>query len=98
MRYLVLFLLCAASAHAQSFEEYRHTVEAPYAGRYEARIGGSVEPGHDRLRLDIGASIDVWSTRDSTNMSEGIGATRFSAGADFFTWSRLRSEPNFKFP
>lgn len=94
----VLLLLLASTATAQTFEEYRHTVEAPYAGRYEARIGGASEPGHEKLRLDIGASIDVLTIRDSTNMSARYGATRLSLGADFFTWSRLRSEPNFKFP
>jgi hypothetical protein len=97
-RILALVVLAASSATAQTFEEYHHTVEAPYAGRYEARIGGSSEPSHEKLRLDIGASIDVLSVRDSTNVVERFGATTLSLGADFFTWSRLRSEPNFKFP
>lgn len=95
---MVLLALLTSSAGAQTFEEYHHTVEAPYAGRYEARIGGASEPGREKLRLDIGASIDLLRIRDSTNLHERFGATTFSLGADFFTWSRLRSEPNFKFP
>ena len=46
----------------------------------------------ERLRLDIGASIDIYEWGDTTN------AQRFSVGADFMTWTRLRSETNFKFP
>lgn len=91
-------LVVASMASAQTFEEYRHTVDAPYAGRYEARIGGSSEPEAEKLRLDIGASIDILTLRDTTNLAPRSGATRLSFGADFFTWSRLRSEPNFKFP
>jgi hypothetical protein len=97
---LSLVLVAAAPASAQLFEEYRHTVEPPYAGRHEARIGGASEPADEKLRLDIGASIDILTIRDSTTPPGMIvqERNRFSAGADFFTWSRLRAEENFKFP
>jgi hypothetical protein len=98
--FFTLILLLPLTARAQLFEEYQHTVEPPYAGRHEARIGGSSEPEEEKLRLDIGASIDLLTIRDSTTPSGMIAQerNRFSVGADFFTWSRLRSEPNFKFP
>lgn len=85
---------------AQTFEEYPHTITPPYAGRYEARIGSASEPSHEKLRLDIGASIDILTIRDSTRVGGTLPLerNRLSIGADFFTWSRLRSQDNFKFP
>lgn len=98
--YTVLSLVCSAGMRAQTFEEYTHTVGQLYAGKYEARIGGSVEPAADKLRLDIGASIDVLTIRDSSGVVGSIARerNRLSVGIDFFTWSRLRSDPGFKFP
>lgn len=97
---IALATLASSGTHAQTFEDYPHTVEAPYAGRLEARIGGSVEPAAEKLRLDIGASVDLFTIRDSSE-SAGMLArerNRLSIGADFFTWSRLRSQESFKFP
>ena len=72
----------------------------PYAGKYEARIGGSRESVDDKLRLDIGASLDIYTRsyieQDGSGMD--IERMRLSLGADFFTWTRLRSAGNFKFP
>lgn len=68
-------------------------VPGPYAGKYEARIGGWRESENDKLRLDIGGSVDIVRYGER-------GKTRdvFSAGADFFTWTRLRAAGGFKFP
>jgi hypothetical protein len=44
----------------------------------------------DKVRIDIGTSHDIihWKAEDES----------FSFGADFFTYTRARSEDNFKFP
>lgn len=84
-------------------------VAAPFAGKYEARVGSSYEPSHKKLRLDIGTSIDLlhWGGGDdrprgdedhSDPLVPSIPTSRFSLGTDFFTWTRLRSTGTFKFP
>lgn len=65
---------------------------APVANPLEGRIGVMVQVNDKRLRLDIGASLDlneIWN-----DSSRG----RLRIGADFFTFTRLRSDGNFKFP
>jgi hypothetical protein len=44
----------------------------------------------EKVRIDIGTSRDIihWNSKDNN----------FSVGADFFTYTRARSEANFKFP
>lgn len=65
---------------------------APIANPLEARIGTMVQPAEKHLRLDIGASVDLAEpVRDSS-----FGWLRI--GTDFMTYTRLRSEGNFKFP
>ena len=65
---------------------------APMANPLEARVGSMVQFGDKTLRLDIGASIDLNElVRDSTT-----GWLR--VGTDVMTYTRLRSEGNFKFP
>jgi len=65
---------------------------APIANPLEARIGLIIQPAVKRLRLDIGASVDIAEIfRDSSS-----GWMRM--GADFMTYTRLRSDGNFKFP
>jgi hypothetical protein len=44
----------------------------------------------DKVRIDIGTSHDIFNLKDEEKT--------FSAGADFFTYTRARSEANFKFP
>lgn len=68
-------------------------VPGPYAGKYEARIGGWRESENDKLRLDIGGSVDIVRYGE-----RGKTGDVFSAGADFFTWTRLRAAGGFKFP
>lgn len=65
---------------------------APLANPLEARVGSMVQFGDESLRLDIGASIDLNElVRDSVT-----GWLR--VGTDVMTYTRLRSEGNFKFP
>ena len=60
------------------------------ANPLEARVAVLFQPAADKLRLDIGTTIDLAAIR-------GIdGETRF--GVDFFTLTRLRSVGRFKFP
>ncbi|MEP7218821.1 MAG: hypothetical protein ABI876_07880, partial [Bacteroidota bacterium] len=79
-------------------------VQAPYAGKYEARIGGSRESADDKLRLDIGAAVNLLDLSLKQGRGDDIEKglmTRMGGigiGADFFTWTRLRSVGGFKFP
>jgi len=64
----------------------------PYAANIlEPRVGFMFELDKNYLRLDIGNSIDL--TKIYLNEKE-----KFSFGADFFTYTLLRSQNNFKFP
>ncbi len=65
--------------------------EPPTAGIYEPRIGSSFQLDSKELRLDIGTSVDL----KRLDFDED---GKLSVGADFFTYSRLRRESNFKFP
>lgn len=59
---------------------------------FEPRIGSTINLNNDNLRLDIGASFDLLRfDNEQENIYNAIGT-------DFFTYTRLRSEPNFKFP
>lgn len=62
-----------------------------HAHTFEPRIGSFYQFDDDRLRLDIGYSHDiaVFNINDKNNLA---------IGADFFTYTRLRSEGKFKFP
>ncbi len=103
----LFLLLCTASAlgqppapHQDGFAPGLPTVAGPYAGKYEARVGGSRESKDDKLRLDIGASVDLYTSLWSgAGRADGAddGAV-LSFGADFFTWTRLRASGGFKFP
>jgi len=61
------------------------------AAIFEPRIGSVINLSEENLRLDIGASFDLYRN----NLSD---ETTLSIGGDFFTYTRLRSEKNFKFP
>lgn len=65
---------------------------APMANPLEARVGSMVQFGQEHLRLDIGASIDL----DELAHDSTTGWLR--VGTDVMTYTRLRSEGNFKFP
>lgn len=61
------------------------------ANVFEARVATLYQLGPEKLRLDIGNSIDLlaWEPLQNSEMR---------MGADFFTLTRLRSEGRFKFP
>ncbi len=58
---------------------------------FEPRAGTSYQFDNNKLRLDIGASFDL--LRSSVTEKDSL-----SFGADFFTYSLLRSEGKLKFP
>jgi hypothetical protein len=63
----------------------------PFSANFlEPRIGFHFQTGENDLRLDIGSSRDIF------HYSEGNET--FSAGADFFTYTKLRGEKDFHFP
>ncbi|NBP63957.1 MAG: DUF1207 domain-containing protein [Bacteroidetes bacterium] len=66
---------------------YPHYIANPL----EARVGSFYQPNVDRLRLDIGQTIDF------TQHDLGDG-WKGGFGTDAFILTRLRSEGNFKFP
>lgn len=61
------------------------------ANPLEARVGSFYQPNADRLRLDIGQTIDLSEYDLGSGWKAGLGA-------DAFILTRLRSEGNFKFP
>ncbi len=61
------------------------------ANVFEPRVGAIHQGGEEKLRLDIGTSIDF----ARFNVTEHFKA---AVGTDFFTYTRLRSEGKFKFP
>lgn len=60
------------------------------ASVFESKNGVTKFTDKKNLRLDIGATIDLIGLKNAN--------TDYSFGADFFTFSNLRSESNFKFP
>jgi len=63
----------------------------PFTANFlEPKVGFQYLFKIEKVRIDIGTSHDLinWKTSEKT----------FSLGADFFTYTRARSEANFKFP
>lgn len=90
---IFLSLLCTNTANSQS-EIYFFPSEKNFtplrASIFESRIGATKDLNADNLRLDIGASAEI--------MGMNLNGFKVSAGVDFFTFSNLRTEANFKFP
>ena len=63
----------------------------PIASVIEPRIGSFYQADDERLRLDIGYSMDMASILKKNDYEMNFGA-------DFFTFTRLRSEGKMKFP
>jgi hypothetical protein len=84
---MLLCMLLPQQSNANENTLFKQYKAAPL----EARVASFYQFGNDRLRLDIGNSFDIseFMLQDSSRMS---------IGTDFFTYTRLRSEGNFKFP
>ena len=88
--FLTLILSCITMAQVK--EEWFPSglnIKPFEANMLEPKAGFSVMSDH-RLRLDISTSQDFYK-KESVN-------TAFSFGGDLFTYTRLRSENDFKFP
>ncbi len=90
----VLFLIFANLLNAQHETIYfpdKLNIQPFTANVIEPTLGFIFQAGNDGLRMDIGNSLDAaWF---SLNKDEIL-----SVGFDLFTYTKLRSEDNFKFP
>jgi Protein of unknown function (DUF1207) len=65
--------------------------EMPLASQYEGRVGVVMMQKAKHLKLELGNSFDL-------GQISGDEDFKMNWGGDFFTFTRLRSEGNFKFP
>jgi len=90
---LLLTMMNAAVLAQTNFEAFPSDLTlSPFAANaLEPKIGTVFQTNTNELRLDIGATRDLvrWNYEDNSKLS---------IGADFFTYSLLRSEDNFHFP
>ncbi len=84
-----LFLFFLSLSYGKGFESL--LFKPLTANVFEPRVGSLFETEEKKLRLDIGTSVDLMDFKQD----EG---NEFRLGTDFFTFTRLRSEGNFKFP
>ncbi len=89
--HFVVVLVLAAQTTTTSAET-RRPFPSPIANPFETRNGFIWQATDERLRLDIGANVDLWREKCPDSV------TAWTIGADVQTWTRLRSESNFKFP
>lgn len=76
-------------ARSYKYEDYKSsmTFEPLIANPYESRMGFIGQPSEDRLRMDIGATFDLFKLSQNGTF-----------GVDMMTFTRLKSEGRFKFP
>lgn len=90
---LILFFIIADFIFAQPIHSWFNSelnIKPFSANFYEPRAGTSFNLNGRFLRLDIGTTQDFFTIQDSS--------ITYSFGADLFTYTRLRSENDFKFP
>mgnify|MGYP001243325475 CR=1 FL=1 len=101
MKTTVLFLFCMFAALQPLFPQSQENTSdrgsrllfPPLRAHHlEPRVGMSRLVEEERLRLDIGNSIDVYRWNDV------LAGAAVSVGVDFFTWTSLRQEKDFHFP
>lgn len=87
-------LACSARIYSADDSLYFFTTNAVFVPTetsiIESKIGVTKYTDDDNLKLDIGVSFDLIGLKKKK--------TTYSFGVDFFTFSNLRSESNFKFP
>ena len=95
--HLLSFILMLFSFSSISFAQWQHdlfpsdlNIQPFTANILEPKAGFLFSMDNNKLRLDISTSRDIikWYDDDET----------ISIGADLFTFTRLRSTDNFKFP
>ncbi|MBA4250138.1 MAG: DUF1207 domain-containing protein [Chlorobiaceae bacterium] len=89
----LILLVAFVNVRGQKIEYFPAELNLqPYIANFlEPKIGFQFTAGKNDLRLDIGTSRDILHYENSEK-------EKFSFGADFFTYSRLRSESDFHFP
>lgn len=93
MRYIISFLLFATTlTYSQETDWFPSELHIqPFTANFiEPRAGALFSLDQNKIRLDIGTSQDIVHL-DYTDFT-------LSFGADFFTYTRLRSAESFKFP
>ncbi len=86
-----IVLLCfSTEVHALEWSPHGLLFRPLAANPFEARVAVLYQAKADKLRLDIGTTIDLAAIKSDS------AETRF--GVDFFTMTRLRSAGRFKFP
>ncbi len=89
---IVLLIVIIVTSVKMQAEDYGSLIFKPLvANIYESRLGTIFTNNDKKLRLDIGGNYDFYHSEYSDN-------SRYGFGAEFFTYTRLRSEGNFKFP
>jgi len=90
---ILLFLIVAGTTNSQTVGVFPGELNIqPFTANFlEPRMGVFFQMGKNDLRLDIGASKDIWQVQVNED-------TKISMGADFFTFTRLRGEEDFHFP
>lgn len=98
VKILFVIVLIFTGLHQGTFSQQKTTYfphgltfKPLYSNLLEARAGSSFMLGENRLRLDIGTSADFLRV-------DYKAGKKFSFGGDFFTWTRLRKNDDFKFP
>ncbi|GAB4146571.1 MAG: DUF1207 domain-containing protein [Ignavibacteriales bacterium] len=94
IRFLALFALLLNQIVAQDSVEYfpaSLNINPFFANQLEPKMGSLFDVGDNKLRLDIGNTVDI--IQKKINDKETL-----SFGADFFTYSLLRRQKDFKFP
>ena len=90
---LIFILLLKLNSTAQTITEWfpADLNIQPFTAHFlEPKMGFQYLFDVDKVRIDIGTSRDIIYWNSENNY--------FSIGADFFTYTRTRSEANFKFP
>jgi len=79
-----------AQAGDVSFVPHGNIFRPLAANTFEPRVGFVMQSGENKLRLDIGNSVDL--------VQYAADSLTVSFGADFFTYTYLRGEDDFHFP
>lgn len=94
MRFLILALLLITSiTFPQQITEWfpgNLNIQPFTANFLEAKAGALIALDENKIRLDVGVSKDLVLFKNPDHT--------FSIGTDLFTYTRLRSAENFKFP
>ncbi|HEX2787915.1 MAG TPA: DUF1207 domain-containing protein [Ignavibacteria bacterium] len=101
--FIIIFLLISLPLYSQNSQSESHKNKSKIeflpsqelfrpikASIFEPRISVAKNLNNDYLKLDIGYSPDIVSLKKRRNT--------YSVGVEFFTFSNLRNEDNFKFP